>query len=171
MLYFAYGSNMSVKRMKKRVRAAKLQGTASLAEHQLRFHKVSRDGSAKCDVIYTREAEDVVYGLLYEMSEEDQEILDRAEGLGKGYERTQVTVVDSLGKEIQAFTYYATEINESLSPYHWYKNHVVRGAEEAGLPQKYLMMLFRVKSKEDPDAQQAYTENSLYKKSESETNF
>jgi len=163
MLYFAYGSNMSVKRMKKRIRGAKLKGTASLAEHQLRFHKVSRDGSAKCDIIYTREAKDMVHGVLYEMSDDDKDALDRAEGLGKGYERTQVTVVDSLKNEIQAFTYYATEINESLLPYHWYKNHVVRGAEEAGLPQKYLTMLFRVASKEDSDAQQAYTENSLYK--------
>ena len=163
MLYFAYGSNMSVKRMKKRVRGAQPRGTASLGEHQLRFHKVSRDGSAKCDVIYTGEIEDVVYGVLYELSEEDQETLDRAEGLGKGYERTQVTVVDSLRQELQAFTYYATEIDESLFPYHWYKNHVVRGAQEAGLPQKYITMLFRVVSKEDPDAQQTYTENSIYK--------
>lgn len=162
MLYFAYGSNMSVKRMKKRVRGAKLRGTAALAEHQLKFHKVSRDDSAKCDALYTGEADDVVHGVLYELSEDDREILDRAEGLGKGYESKEVTVMDSLRQEVQAFTYYATEIDESLFPYHWYKNHVVRGAEEAGLPEKYLMMLFRVVSKEDPDAQQTYTETSLY---------
>ena len=163
MLHFAYGSNMSVKRMKKRVRGAKPLGTASLSEHQLKFHKVGGDESAKCDAFYTGEAEDVVYGVLYELNEEDKETLDRAEGLGRGYEIKEVTVVDSQGKEIQAFTYYATKIDETLFPYHWYKNHVVRGAEEAGLPQKYLTKLFRIVSREDPDAQRTYTENNIYK--------
>lgn len=163
MLHFAYGSNMSVKRMKKRVPGAKAQGTAFLAEHQLKFHKVGRDESAKCDALYTGEAGDVVHGVLYELSEEDKEKLDKAEGLGMGYEIKEVTVVDSQGKEIQAFTYYATKIDETLFPYHWYKNHVVRGAEEAGLPQKYLTRLFRIVSREDPDAQRTYTENSIYK--------
>lgn len=163
MLYFAYGSNMSKKRMKKRVRGAKMLGTASLAEHQLKFHKVSMDESAKCDAFYTGEADDVMHGVLYELTEDERETLDKAEGVGKGYEVKEVTVIDALGHEIQAFTYYATKIDDTLFPYHWYKNHVVRGAEEAGLPQKYLTMLFKVVSKEDPDAQRTYTENSLYK--------
>ena len=49
MLYFAYGSNLSSARMAARVPSARVVARAQLPGHALRFHKVGRDGSAKCD--------------------------------------------------------------------------------------------------------------------------
>ena len=40
MLYFSYGSNMSLQRMKERVPGAELISIATLFEHQLKFHKL-----------------------------------------------------------------------------------------------------------------------------------
>ena len=46
-LYFAYGSNMSERRLQKRVDSAKVVGTGGLKNHCLTFHKVSKDESRK----------------------------------------------------------------------------------------------------------------------------
>jgi hypothetical protein len=53
MLYFAYGSNMSVSRLVARTPSAQPLGRCALRGHQLRFHKVGGDGSAKCDAFHT----------------------------------------------------------------------------------------------------------------------
>ena len=51
MLYFSYGSNMSIKRIIDGVPSAKKIGVGKLLSHELKFHKVSnKDGSAKCDI-------------------------------------------------------------------------------------------------------------------------
>jgi len=35
-------------------------------------------------------------------------------------------------------TYFATDIEKSVIPYHWYKQHVLRGALEHNLPRDYI---------------------------------
>jgi gamma-glutamylcyclotransferase len=52
MRYFAYGSNMCSGRLRARV-TCDFVTTAKLAGYQLRFHKLSRDGSSKCDAFRT----------------------------------------------------------------------------------------------------------------------
>jgi gamma-glutamylcyclotransferase len=53
MYYFAYGSNMSLSRLRERVPSAEAVGCFSLNGHDLRFHKLSKDGSGKCDAFFT----------------------------------------------------------------------------------------------------------------------
>lgn len=48
-LNFAYGSNMLTDRLRERVPSARPVAVARLAGHSLRWHKVSIDGSGKCD--------------------------------------------------------------------------------------------------------------------------
>src|SRR5438552_200988 len=63
VLYFAYGSNMAIERLKARVPSAELVCIADLAGHQLKFHKRSkRDQSGKCDAAYTGSPQDKVTG-------------------------------------------------------------------------------------------------------------
>ena len=54
-LNFAYGSNLLTYCLRERVPSARPVTVARLAGHSLRWHKVSMDGSGKCDV----EADDV----------------------------------------------------------------------------------------------------------------
>ena len=162
-LYFSYGSNMSVRRLSDRVPSAKVMSTTRLYEHQLKFHKKSKkDGSAKCDVFYTGNDEHVVHGVVFEINEDDKETLDRCEGCGSGYEEKTVTLELVDGDTIEAFTYYATNIDPSLKPFHWYKEHVIRGAKEHSLPDDYVRMIQQVESFDDPDKERHIKEMSIY---------
>ncbi|MFV1468032.1 gamma-glutamylcyclotransferase family protein [Idiomarina sp. HB] len=163
MKYFAYGSNMSLPRLKERVPSAERLGTYTLTEHSLRFHKVSKkDGSAKCDVLFTKNPEDYVVGALFEISDAQKGALDSAEGLGYGYQEKQVLVVDDQGSSFEAITYYATNTDSSLLPYSWYLDHVIFGAKETGVPANYLCFLSATKSKEDPDKERDARERAIY---------
>ncbi|MFC1745110.1 gamma-glutamylcyclotransferase family protein [Candidatus Riflebacteria bacterium] len=150
MKYFAYGSNMCLQRLRERVRSAKKVTTACLKGHLLKFHKISIDGSGKCDIHETGYDSDLVYGVVYEVDECEKSGLDRAESLGYGYELKTVEVMAD-ARRIKAFTYYATAIDESLKPYKWYKAYVVCGAKENGFPHAYIAMLEGSPDLEDPD--------------------
>ena len=83
--YFAYGSNMSIARLRSRVPSARSLGCCRLEEHDLRFHKAGRDGSAKCDALHTGRKQDLVHGVLFRIDALERPALDMAEGLGHGY--------------------------------------------------------------------------------------
>lgn len=162
MNYFAYGSNMSLIRLKERVPSAELIGVFSLKSHQLKFHKSSKDGSGKCDTFETNNDSDIVFGALFEIDSSEKTALDRAEGLGYGYnEKTVKVYSDSLG-ELEAVTYYATNIDASLKPYSWYLNHVVVGAKEIKVPFNYLSMIESTGSIEDPDKERDAKQRAMY---------
>ena len=162
--YFAYGSNMSFKRLKKRVKSAKPKGRGVLRCHRLEFHKVSKDRSGKCDIPLATEA-DVVWGRLYHIDDADKERLDCNEGLGYGYNNKCVTVELDCGCTVSATTYYVEDlakINPSLKPYTWYKKHVLVGAKEARLPPDYIKIIEEVKAKEDPCKKREWDELLIY---------
>ncbi len=163
ILYFAYGSNMSVRRITKRVPSAAVIDTARLHGHRLGFRKVGNDGSAKCDVEHTQQQGHVVIGVLFRLLSSDKKILDRIEGLGQGYEQKHVTVLTNTGNSVKAHTYYATTINDSLSPYHWYKEHVLAGAREHRLPADYIRMIENINAIHDPDPDRHTTELAIYR--------
>ena len=162
ILYFAYGSNMSTRRIRRRIQSATVLSSAYLAGYCLRFRKKSVDGSAKCDIEYTRVGEDRVHGVVYEIPVDDKNVLDHYEGLGNGYEDRQVSIVLPGGDTIIASTYFATHIDASLKPFHWYKEHVLRGAYEHTLPGEYVEAIEAVHSIPDPDRDKHAAELSIY---------
>ena len=144
--YFAYGSNMSSPRLRQRTSSARALGIASLPGHALRWHKLGRDGTGKCDIARCGEgADEVVWGVLYEIAMAEKELLDRIEGLGIGYSETQVRVTTASGSE-WALTYQAKpdRIDPALKPRPDYKAHVLAGAVEHGLPAHYVAALRQV---------------------------
>lgn len=151
ILYFAYGSNMSTRRLVTRVPSARVISTATLRGHRLEFHKMGKDGSAKCDVASTGDLSDVVYGVVFEMALSEKPVLDRIEGLGNGYAEKRVVVASESGEAFEAVTYYATSIDASLKPRDWYVEHVVRGAREHGLPVGYIKKTEATESIPDPE--------------------
>lgn len=161
-LYFAYGSNMSTRRLRKRTPSAKPLGIGQILEHQLIFHKIGRDGSAKCDIHQTGRASDMVWGVLFAISTDERHRLDRAEGLGYGYEYKTVRV-KSNESVIEAGAYYATHIDTSLRPFDWYLNFVLQGAKEHGLPNSYLNSLKSWSMVIDPDPERRKRNLSLLK--------
>lgn len=163
MLYFSYGSNMSQARLRARAPSAVKVATGSLPYHDLRFHKISQvDGSAKCDALETGDPEHRVLGVVYEIAATDKPLLDRAEGLGIGYGQKEVIIELSGGGSLVAFTYYATLIDPGLRPLDWYREHVLRGAREHGLPRDYVGRLEAVETVVDADARRRRRELSIY---------
>lgn len=148
---FAYGSNMSSTRLRARVPSARVIGRGALHRHQLVWHKVSIDGSGKCDAVASDASDATVHGVVYAISRSEKAALDRAEGLGKGYDEQEV-VVDVNGTPFVATMYYATRKDAALKPYSWYKAHVLAGACEHELPPAYIAALEAVEAQQDPDA-------------------
>ena len=144
--YFAYGSNMSSPRLRQRTPSARALGIARLSGHALRWHKLGRDGTGKCDIVPCGEdANEVVWGALYEIAVAEKALLDRIEGLGIGYSETQVFATTAAGG-VWALTYQAKpdRIDPTLRPRPDYKAHVLAGAVEHGLPARYVAALRQV---------------------------
>jgi len=139
MKYFAYGSNLSVPEIRKWVPSATPYRVAKLKHHELKFHKRSKDGSAKCDAFKTGNKEDVVHGVVYEIDEKEKQDLDRKEGLGYGYNEMEVVVESDQGT-VAAFTYVADSdyIDDTLKPYSRYKRLVLEGARQHRLCESYI---------------------------------
>lgn len=163
MLYFAYGSNLSSVRLRVRVPSAELVCIGRLPQHRLLFHKVGRDGSAKCDALYTGFPADCVLGAVYRIRPGHKQMLDRAEGLGNGYETKRITVIVPPGERLEAFTYYATNIAARLKPFPWYLEHVLRGAQEHGFPEEYIQTIMSVEPVEDSNPHRTEQELSIYR--------
>ena len=160
--YFAFGSNMASHRLLQRLPKARVFGTARLKQHRLNFRKNDDGQSGKCDIEFTADAADFVIGVVYQISELDRPILDGFEGLGLGYNSKQVELTNTSEETLSAFTYYAIDIDSTMVPYHWYKQHVLRGAIEHDFPQEYLEFISSFESKADPDQQRSDRELSIY---------
>ncbi len=162
MKYFAYGSNMSLLRLRQRAPSAARIGVFILEKHELRFHKLSDDGSGKCDAYHTNHSSHVVMGALFDIDRGDKPALDAAEGLGNGYEQKWVQVKNHAGERHDAFTYYATHIDPALKPYSWYLNHVLVGAQETQVSALYLQAIESTASLEDPNLRRDAEQRALY---------
>lgn len=147
-MYFAYGSNMLLARLRARCPSAEPTGAAELEGYELHWHKRSKDGSGKCGIAQSKNS--CVFGVLYQISDADKPALDRAEGLGHGYKEVRVQLSVE-GKSLTASTYQATDIDEFLKPYAWYQALVIAGAKEHGLPEGYVERLHLMTSMADPD--------------------
>jgi len=153
VVYFAYGSNMCTSRLRERTPSCKPLGVATLPGHTLRFHKRSIDRSAKCNASATDTGENI-FGVLFSFDPAERDKLDKAEGVGAGYEHAMITVINAEGRRRKVLTYMATSdyVDETLKPYGWYKDLVLAGASEHGLPADYVANYIKpVEAIEDPD--------------------
>jgi len=150
-LYFAYGSNLHPERLRERTPSAQVIGPAVLPGHELHFHKLGRDGSAKCDARQTDDPRHVVHGVVYRIEERHRAELDRAESRGVGYD-VRIVRLRTGSRQLQAWTYHARDaaIVSGLKPFDWYLDYVVAGARYHGLPRPYINALMEVESRRDP---------------------
>jgi hypothetical protein len=147
---FAFGSNMCSGRLRDYGVVPLGSGApAKLSGFALTFDKLSKiDGSGKANVQPSKN--DMVWGVLYEVSEADLELLDRGEG--GGYRRQRVTVNTS-DAAVSAWIYTAVKPKRSgaIKPHAWYLRFLVEGAREHGLPAHYIRALETLESTEDSD--------------------
>lgn len=160
MKYFAYGSNMLTRRLTHPSRApsACASGIAVAPGFVVKFHKIGMDGSGKCTLVSTPNLENVAYGVLYELADRDVAGLDRAEGVHTGgYVRCPINLRHPRGGTTSAMTYIADDrfVDSERKPFDWYRDLVVAGAKEHGLPARYIEEIARIPGVADADTRRS----------------
>ena len=143
MKIFCYGSNMNTERITERCSSSRFISRAKVNGWKLLFNKRSKDKSGKANLIYTGD-KSLVWGVIFDISEDQKPILDKAEGLGKGYDEYKLRVINDLEQEIDCVCYISTDekyLDNNLKPYDWYKEYCLIGAKQHNLPEDYILTL------------------------------
>ena len=131
--YFAYGSNIIRRQMINRCPAAALAGMAVLEGHRFLINSrgvatIIEDDLAK------------VYGILWNITDEDERSLDWYEGVSTGiYLKRQVAIAvpTEKGVHINALVYVAADSAPGL-PRSGYLRAIIDAAERKGFPKAYI---------------------------------
>ena len=152
MLYFAYGSNMDPRQMRKRCPSYRFVSIAKLADHKLAFTR--RSPSRRCGVAdVTPSPGNEVWGVLYHIkTKRDVAVLDKAEGfkVGRkrinGYDRRECEVWNPLSshKPTKANIYIARPHANPPLPSAHYISLMLHGAEHWNLPPYYQKFLLKL---------------------------
>ena len=143
MKIFCYGSNMNTERITERCSSSRFISRAKVEGYKLTFNKRSKDKSGKANLVYTGD-KSLVWGVIFDISEDQKPILDKVEGLGKGYDEYKLRVISDLEQEIECVCYIATDskyLDDSLKPHDWYTDFCLLGAKEHNLPEEWIIVL------------------------------
>ncbi len=151
MLYFAYGSNMDWDQIKERCPSAGFFSAAKLKDHRLAFSRKSEiRGCGSADAI--PEQGQNVWGVIYQIDEEDFGQLDAAEDIipgraQNGYKRQQHYVYTNGedGQPLLVSLYFAEKQKNPPLPNAEYKRLIVEGAKYWKLPEDYIEELEQIK--------------------------
>ena len=142
---------MLTERLKARVSSAKNPSPFALRKYRLRFHKKSSDCSGKCNIVATAFDSDVVHGVLFDIDDAQISLLDKAEGVGHGYLRNEISVsIDGIMTKVSVYIAEKDAIDDALIPYRWYYELVLSGAEQHSLPNDYVAGLRAIPFTNDP---------------------
>lgn len=144
LLYFAYGSNMSAAQMTDRCPGSRAIGAASVEGWELRFDRPSiRWGGHVADIVTSPGK--VAWGVVWELTEQHLDALDRFEGVAIGaYRREHVTVELHAGpasRLLWCVSYVVCAPGEPGSPAPGYLEVMLQGAKEHQLPAWYIEQL------------------------------
>lgn len=153
--FFSYGSNLLLERIQRRTPSVKVVRVHILDQYELIFNKLSIDGSTKANLQRTTN-ESGVYGVIHKILRQEKYFLDRAEGLGMGYnmEFFETEVED---RNIQVVYYIATDtcyLTEGV-PYTWYRDYVYYGAIQNQFPNDYIAKIQSIPFSKDPDIERS----------------
>ncbi len=143
MKIFCYGSNMNTERITERCSSSCFISRAKISGYKLVFNKRSKDKSGKANLVHTGD-KSLVWGVIFDISEDQKPLLDAAEGLGRGYDEYKLQVINDLEQEIECVCYIATDpkyLDDNLKPYDWYRDFCLLGAKEHNLPEEWILTL------------------------------
>ena len=139
--YFAYGSNLSRKRLHVNCPGAKLSGVGKLDGYQLDFlGRPSERWKGSVASIVPRE-NTTTWGAVWRIRKDHVESLDRQEWVHLGvYKRVELTVELTSGEKVVCITYEQNDTTPGL-PSPQYLNVIIEGAKEIELPHDYIKIL------------------------------
>ncbi len=145
MKYFAYGSNLDsddlsdwCKRKKEKLPQLSNPIIAILEDYKLGFTKYSGSReSGVADIVYSKN--EFVYGVIFDVSEDDFRILDKKEGAPRFYKRCVFKVKLLNGKILDdVFTYEVVDKEGFVPPTTKYVDIIISGATKHHLPQIWI---------------------------------
>jgi len=131
LYYFAFGSNMGMQRMDKRKVKFTDRQKGIMKDWKLVFNKIRDEEKGSGYANIEPEIGSIVEGIIYKVSEEGIEKLDRREGVPDDYLQETMSVGNNNQESINCIVYIAnrSKINNSLKPERWYLNHLLAGKE------------------------------------------
>jgi hypothetical protein len=148
MLYFAFGSNLDPDQIAERCPHHRVVGLAALRDHRLGFPLFSNSWGGGVASVQLHHG-DAVWGIVYDLTDDDLEALDGFEGFRASgnqhnvHDRTTVTVDlerpddGSIPRRVRCETYIARPSNPS-PPSRRYLDTIVKGARHHRLPEEYI---------------------------------
>jgi len=158
--YFAYGSNLDVERLKKRVGNWTRTWRAKLENYQLMFARGYEGHEyGRADIFYSPRS--TVYGAVFDLTDEQMTILDKYEAVDKGvYKRFPVPV--KVNKElIKAITYVMVKRIEEMPPDNEYLNCIVNGLKRFGYPDEIIKEVKRIAERSGGDKEATRIEKEI----------
>jgi len=141
MRYFAYCTLLDTAEMRKFCPTAEPTVVAQLSGYRVVFasYGVGSTGGG-CNL--EAEAGHEIWGLIYELSDEEFDELDRISGVDRGYyERVGFTVTADNGDGISAFTYVIPATGGPFQPTAAYTRPILAGAAALNLRPDYIAEL------------------------------
>lgn len=152
---------MASARLLRRCPSAQPLCMATLADYEMTFEMLGLDSSAKCGIYPAQNS--TVYGALFKIHRDDLPALDAAESKGIAYDSQWIAVSSQQEETLQALTYIPLSRNHDLAPKCWYKEHVLRGAQEFNLPDGYIKGIKAIDVWQEENAAVAVDELSIYR--------
>ena len=132
MLYFAFGSNLYRKQMKKRCKDSKYIGCHKLRGYKLVFRHMYYGGGV-ADV--ERKKNSTVLGAIYRISKKDEKKLDVYEDFPHVYTKKYFKI---LGKKVMF--YYMPKKSKTIPPSRRYLNLIIKGYKDCGYKNNYIVI-------------------------------
>lgn len=135
--YFAYGTLLGEKAMRDFAPSAKPVGVMRLEGYELGFGETHVAGKGGC---WLRPVDGgSVYGVQYELSDEDMERMDKASGIPEGlWAHLPVRLLDETGNRVESNTYTIPGTPPAFTPGDDYLGKIKAGLETTRLPADYV---------------------------------
>ena len=132
MLYFAFGSNLNRKQMKKRCKDSKYIGCYKLKGYKLVFRHMYYGGGV-ADV--EKKNNSIVLGAIYKISKKDEKKLDVYEDFPKVYIKKYFKLY---GRKVMF--YYMPKKTKTIPPSKRYLNLIIQGYKDCGYKNNYIII-------------------------------
>lgn len=137
--YFAYGSNLDEVQLHRRCPGAALVTVGSLPDFHLGFTVRSAGWNAGAADVIESPGEGV-WGLVFDLTDENLELLDRFEGHPHQYVRF-IARIDTSQGTLDAWVYTAVRKQPFVAPSRRYVEIIKEAALRHGFPDAYIRML------------------------------
>ena len=132
MLYFAFGSNLYQKQMKKRCKDSKYIGCHKLKGYKLVFRHLYYGGGV-ADV--EKKKNSTVLGAIYKITKKDEKKLDFYEDFPKVYIKKYFKLY---GRKVMF--YYMPKKTKTIPPSKRYLNLIIQGYKDCGYKNNYIII-------------------------------